>query len=83
MGLAEINHFLTHLAVNRSVSAATQNQALCALVFMYKHIFVQQFDGLIFSYAKRPKNIQTVLSPNEVTAIISYLTMAYRLILSQ
>jgi len=82
MGAAEINHFLTHLAVNRGVSAATQNQALCALVFMYKHIFEQQFDGLIFSYAKRPKNIPTVLSPNEVTAIISHLKMPYRLIVS-
>jgi len=65
LGTAEINHFLTHLAVNRGVSAATQNQALCALVFMYKHIFEQQFDDLIFSYAKRPKNIPTVLSPNK------------------
>lgn len=41
MGAAEINHFLTHLTVNRGVSAATQNQALCALVFMYKHILSQ------------------------------------------
>ena len=60
MGAPEINRFLTHLAVNRRVSAATQNQALCALVFMYKHIFEKQFDGLIFSYAKRPKNIPSV-----------------------
>ena len=82
MGAAEINHFLTHLAVNRGVSAATQNQALCALVFMYKHMLEQQFDGLIFSYAKRPKNIPTVLSANEVTAIISHLKMPYRLIAS-
>jgi len=58
MDAAEKNHFLTHLVVNRSVSAATQNQALCALAFMYKHIFEQQFDGLIFSYAKRPKIFQ-------------------------
>ena len=36
LGAAETNHFLTDLAVNRGVSAATQNQALCALVFMYK-----------------------------------------------
>ena len=82
MGPAEINHFLTHLAVNRGVSAATQNQALCALVFMYKHMLEQQFDGLIFSYAKRPKNIQTVPSANEVTTIISHLKMPYRLIAS-
>lgn len=82
LGAAEINHFLTHLAVNRGVSAATQNQALCALVFMYKHMLDQQFDGLIFSYAKRPKNIPTVLSPNEVAAIIANLKMPYQLIIS-
>ena len=51
MGAAEINHFLTYLAVNRSVSAETQNQALCALVFMYKQMLEQQFYGLIFSCA--------------------------------
>jgi integron integrase len=82
MGAAEINHFLTHLAVNRGVSAATQNQALCALVFMYKNMFDEQFDGLIFSYAKRPKNIPTVLSPDEVTLIINKLRMPFQLIVS-
>lgn len=82
MGAAEINRFLTYLAVNRGVSAATQNQALCALVFMYKNIFEQQFDGLIFSYAKRPKNIPSVLSPNQVATIIHNLKMPYQLIVS-
>jgi len=34
----EINGFLTHLAVNKKVSASTQNQASCAIVFLYKHL---------------------------------------------
>jgi hypothetical protein len=42
----------------------------------------QQCDGLILSYAKRPKNIPTVLSPNEVAAIIANLKMPYQLIIS-
>ncbi|MCJ7812125.1 phage integrase N-terminal SAM-like domain-containing protein, partial [bacterium] len=33
-----ISRFLTHLAVQRKVSASTQNQALCAIVFLYKHV---------------------------------------------
>jgi site-specific recombinase XerD len=38
MGAAEIERFLTHLAVAGNVAASTQNQALCALVFLYKHV---------------------------------------------
>ena len=82
MGSSEINHFLTHLAINRGVSAAIQNQALCAIVFMYKHLLEQQFDDLIFSYAKRPKNIPSVLFPNDVATIIAHLKMPYKLIVS-
>lgn len=37
MGNAEIERFLNHLAVNRQVSAATQNQALCAIIYVYKY----------------------------------------------
>lgn len=39
MGNHEIERFLNHLAVNRQVSSATQNQALCAIIFMYKMSF--------------------------------------------
>ena len=45
-------------------------------------MFDEQFDGLIFSYAKRPKNIPTVLSPDEVTLIINKLRMPFQLIVS-
>ena len=38
MGRLEINAFLTHLAVNEQVSASTQNQALAALLFLYKRV---------------------------------------------
>src|ERR1700690_2206339 len=38
MGAAEINEFLSHLAVERNVAASTQNQALCALLFLYRDV---------------------------------------------
>ena len=82
MGSFEIDRFLTHLAVNRGVTAATQNQALCAIIFMYKHIIRREIKGLSFSYAKTSRNIPCVLSPLEVAAIISQLKKPYKLIVS-
>ena len=38
MGEEEINRFLTYLSMDRHVSASTQNQALCAIIFLYKHV---------------------------------------------
>jgi len=38
MGEKEINQFITHLAVKEKVAASTQNQALCAIIFLYKHV---------------------------------------------
>ena len=41
MGTIEISAFLTHLAIERRVAASTQNQALNALVFLYKHVLTE------------------------------------------
>ena len=41
MSSNEVNQFLTHLAVTKNVAPATQNQALCALVYLYKHVLEQ------------------------------------------
>ena len=43
---AEVNAFLTDLAVNRHVAASTQNQALCALLFLYEHVLGRPLDRL-------------------------------------
>jgi integron integrase len=75
LGAKEINKFLTHLAVAGNVSASTQNQALCAIVFLYKeilHIEVGDLGDLV--WAKRPKQVPVVLSHNEVKSILHYLT---------
>lgn len=82
MGNQEIERFLNHLAVNRGVSAATQNQALCAIIFMYRHILHRSIEGLQYGFAKRPRNLPTVLSPAEVATILNHMQGKYRLITS-
>lgn len=74
MGEEEINKFLTHLAVKRNVSASTQNQALCAIVFLYKHVLKKElgdFGDLV--WAKKPKSLPVVLTRKEVKYILSQL----------
>jgi len=83
MGANEVQQFLNHLALERKVASATQNQALNALVFVYRHVLKQPFedmDGLI--YAKRKVNIPTVLTKNEIRSILSQLTGIQWLLIS-
>ena len=75
MGANEVKQFLNHLALEKNVAASTQNQALNALVFMYRHVLEQPFEnmqGLV--YAKQKINIPVVLSKNEIRQILSHLT---------
>ncbi|MEP0354516.1 phage integrase N-terminal SAM-like domain-containing protein [Paraglaciecola sp.] len=76
----EIEHFLNYLATNRGVSAATQNQALCALIFMYKHVIKKDIINLKYGYAKAPKNLPTVLNSEEVKAVLQQLSGKHWLI---
>jgi len=74
MGAAEVGAFLTHLAVKGRVSASTQNQALSALVFMYREVLrldLQPLDGLV--RAKRAVVLPVVLSREEVAAVLAHL----------
>jgi integron integrase len=69
----EISLFLSHLA-NENVSASTQNQALCAIVFLYKQVLNKdpgEFNGMV--WAKRSKKLPTVLTRNEVKLLLSQL----------
>jgi hypothetical protein len=50
MGEKEIGEFITHLARNEKVSASTQNQALCAIVFLYNNVIDKQLDNTISIY---------------------------------
>lgn len=67
--------FLTHLAVKDHVSASTQNQALNALLFLYKDILNTPLPHLAeVTRAQRTLRIPTVFTPSEVRAIFSHLT---------
>ena len=74
MGEKEIGDFLTYLAVKRNVAASTQNQALCALVFLYREVLkkdLTDFDNLV--RAKRPARLPVVFTTNEVRKILVQL----------
>src|SRR5262249_57802906 len=66
MGEPEVNKFLTHLAVDRHVSASTQNQALSALLFLYDVVLGRPLDQLKVVRANRPRRLPVVLSREEV-----------------
>lgn len=75
MGAPEVKAFLEHLAVDRHVAAATQNQALNALVFLYRHILDQPLGEIgEFSRAKRPRRLPVVLSHEEVMRVLGQLS---------
>ncbi|MGC8841259.1 MAG: phage integrase N-terminal SAM-like domain-containing protein, partial [Candidatus Sumerlaeaceae bacterium] len=62
MGAPEIQAFLAHLAVEGNVSASTQNQALSALLFLYREVIHKEIDPVLLPSAKRPKRLPTVLT---------------------
>ena len=80
MGAAEISQFLTHLAVDRTVSSSTQNQAFCGILFLYKCV-LDADPGLIAGVvrANRPKRLPTVLGKDEAARVLGELAGPYRL----
>jgi len=80
MSNTEIERFLNYLANTRQVSAATQNQALCAIIFLYRHVINKEIKNLKYNFSKQPKRLPTVLSSSEVAAIMQQLQGKYWLI---
>ncbi|GAF91263.1 unnamed protein product, partial [marine sediment metagenome] len=75
MAEPEINAFLTHLAVKEKVSASTQNQALSALLFPYRHVLDREIGDLgEVIRARKPKRLPVVMTHDEVKAILGNLT---------
>ena len=71
MGAPEVTRFLTSLAVEGKVAASTQNQALSALLFLYRDVLgmdLPWLDGIV--RAKRPQRLPVVLTPDEVRAVL-------------
>jgi len=74
MGAPEVEAFLSDLAVRRDVSASTQNQALAALLFLYKQVLKQELPWLgEVVRAKKPARLPVVLSIDEVQRILARL----------
>jgi integron integrase len=81
MGAAEVEAFLTHLAVAGQVSASTQNQAKSALLFLYKEVLgvdLPWLDGV--ERAKESKRLPVVLTEEEVARVLARLVGLHRLI---
>ena len=74
MGAAEVEAFLSHLAVDRQVSASTQNQAKAALLYLYKQVLqvdLPWLDEVV--QAKRPRRLPVVLTPGEVRDLLLHV----------
>src|SRR5262249_17479882 len=75
MGAPEIRAFLAHLALDDHVAASTQNVALNALVFLYRHVLKQPFPELgEIERARRPGRIPVVFTREEVTRLLAHLS---------
>ena len=78
----KLSSFLLIWQSHRKVSASTQNQALCAISFMYKQILNQPLENLKFGYSNAPKNVPQVLSHHEAVKVINLLSGHYHLMAS-
>ncbi len=80
---AHIRDFLSFLAVRKQVSASTQNLALNAVVFLYRHVLdVDLGDFGAFARAKQPRRLPVVLSPVEIHRVLTSMSGPTRLVAS-
>jgi integron integrase len=81
MGAAELEKYLTYLATERKVAASTQNQALSAILFLYKEVLKIPLEtDFQFVGAKKPKRLPVVLSKKEVQQVLDRLTGTTKII---
>jgi len=83
MGRAEVQAFLIHLAVEENVAASTQNQALCALLFLYRRVLDRELDLSLDSLdnlrAKKDKRLPTVLTRDETLRVLGGMKGVHQL----
>jgi site-specific recombinase XerD len=80
MGEKEITEFLTHLAVEKSVAASTQNEAFAALLFLYQQVFGRKLDFIDnVQRVTRPAKLPVAFTPAEARAVLAHLKGDYRL----
>lgn len=84
LGATEVGNFLTHLATVGNVSASTQNQALAALLFLYRVVLdmdLPHTDQVV--RAKRPRRLPVVLSPDEVARLLQAIPQGQTAMMAQ
>ena len=75
LGASEISAFVTSLAIERHVAASTQNQALSAVLFLYRVVLRQDVGALdLVPRARMPAKVPVVLTPSEVRQVLCQLT---------
>ena len=80
MGKSEIEEFLSHLATNQNVAAATQNQAHNALMFLYRKVLNIDMDDQIEPIrSRKQKRLPMVLTQSEVKAVFEYMRKSHLL----
>ena len=73
LGAAEVQQFLTFLAVERHVAASTQNQTLAAILFVYEHVLETRLGRIDALRARRPRRVPNVASRAEVRQALDAL----------
>lgn len=79
MGAQEIQAFLSYLATQRNVSPSTQNQALSALLFLYREVLHKELEPVSLPMARRPRRLPTVLTREEVLRVLDNMKGVYKL----
>lgn len=80
LGASEVSRFLEHLAVERMVSASTQDQALNGIAFVFKEILGRPLGSLDVTRVNRPKRLPVVLTVDEVSRLLAELSGTQQLI---
>jgi len=73
LGEAEVERFLSYLAIKRNVSASTQSLALTAVVFFFNQVLGHSLENMGFARAKRPRRLPVVLTQDEVRVLLSFM----------
>jgi integron integrase len=82
MGKKEISEFLTYLAIKKKVSASTRNQALNALVFLFRNVLHYQSDDFVFKHLRIEKQLPFIFSHEEAQKVLSCLQGKFNLMAS-
>lgn len=79
MGAAEVQEFISHLATDQDVAASTQNQALSAVLFLYRHVLQIDLGPLQITHAQRPQRLPAVLTNEETVRVLNQLSGTHKL----